>query len=380
MRKFFRVLLRFFREADMFLFAICLISVTYGIILISSVVGESGRSDIYVQTGALFIGTALFVLFSYIDVDIIADKSRLLMIFSVLFILTLYFWGYGEDVGNVSWLRFGSIGVQPAEIVKVPFIIIIAKMISNYKERKTLNTFGALLKILGVFAIIFVAIMFVSRDLGSALVYAFVLVVMLFISGVQLRFFAIGGGVLAAASPLIWLSFLTERQKTRIMAPFDPAFEPDRLDVLWQASQSVKAITAGGFSGQGLGQGRMTQSGTAVPAQRTDFIFSAAGEELGFVGCMLIVLLLTMIIVRCIYIGTKSNSSLSMLVCTGVAAMLILQTVENIGMCLGLLPVIGLTLPFFSYGGSSIVTCFAAMGIVSGIKMRPMPVRYRAYF
>ena len=363
----------------MFLFVICLISAAYGIILISSVVGESGRSDVYVQTGALVIGMALFVLFSYIDVDIIADKSRLLMIFSVLFILTLYFWGYGEDVGNVSWLRFGSIGVQPAEIVKVPFIIIIAKMISNYKERKTLNTFGALLKILGVFAILFGAIMFVSRDLGSALVYAFILVVMLFISGVQLRFFAIGGGILAAAAP-IWLRFLTERQKTRIMAPFDPAFEPDRLDILWQASQSVKAITAGGFSGQGLGQGRMTQSGTAVPAQRTDFIFSAAGEELGFVGCMIIVLLLTMIIVRCIYVGTKSNNSLSMLVCTGVAAMLILQTVENIGMCLGLLPVIGLTLPFFSYGGSSIVTCFAAMGIVSGIKMRPMPVRYRAYF
>jgi rod shape determining protein RodA len=114
-----------------------------------------------------------------------------------------------------------------------------------------------------------------------------------------------------------------------------------------------------------------------IPAQQTDFIFSAVGEELGFIGCMLVVLLLVLIISRCIYTGIKSNNPLGLLVCVGIAAMLIMQMLENIGMCLGVLPVIGITLPFFSYGGSSIVTCFAAMGIVSGIKMRPKPVRFR---
>jgi rod shape determining protein RodA len=114
-----------------------------------------------------------------------------------------------------------------------------------------------------------------------------------------------------------------------------------------------------------------------IPAQHTDFVFSAAGEELGFLGCLLVIMLLIAIIIRCVYVGVKSNNPLGMLVCIGVAGMVIVQMVENIGMALGLMPVIGITLPFFSYGGSSLVTCFAAMGIVSGIKMRPKPVRFR---
>jgi len=114
-----------------------------------------------------------------------------------------------------------------------------------------------------------------------------------------------------------------------------------------------------------------------IPAQHTDFVLSAAGEELGFIGCMVIIILLVVLIIRCFYVGIKSNNPLGMLVCIGVAGMLMVQTVENIGMAIGLMPVIGITLPFFSYGGSSLVTSFAAMGLVSGIKMRPKPVRFR---
>ena len=381
MRNFFRSLMRFLREADIFLLAISLISSIYGILLINSVVRnlESGGSEIYVQIGALVIGAILFVLFSYIDIDIIADKSGFLFVFSVLFISTLFFWGVGANsVGNNAWLRFFGIGIQPAEVVKITFIIIIAKMITNHKERKTLNSTVSILQILLVFAIIFGLIIFVSADLGSALVYVFIMVVMLFAGGVKLRWFAIGIAAVSAASPLIWTRFLTQMQKDRIRAPFQPEIvDPDRLGVLWQPDMSVAAISSGGFVGQGLGKGRMTQA-TLIPEQRTDFIFSAAGEELGFVGCMLIVLLLLAIIIRCVYIGIKSNNTLGFLVCTGIASMFISQMIENIGMCLGILPVIGITLPFFSYGGSSLVTCLAAMGIVSGIKMRPKPVRFRS--
>lgn len=382
MRVILRSLLRFLREADIFLFVLSLISAIYGIILISSVVRNlpSGGSEIYVQIGAFIIGVALFVLFSYVDIDIIADKSGFLLAFSALFISTLYFWGVGmETTGNKAWLRFFGIGIQPAEVVKITFIIIIGKMIANYKERKSLNSIVSLLQIFLVFALLFGLIVAVSADLGSALVYAFILIAMFFVGGVKLRWFALAIAVLGAASPLIWNSFLTDIQKDRILAPFVPeeSIDPGRLRVLWHADQSIHAIKSGGFRGQGLGNGRMTQAGL-IPEQRTDFIFSAAGEELGFVGCILIILLLVAIIVRCVYVGIKSNNSLGLLVCTGIAAMFIMQTFENIGMCLGILPVIGITLPFFSYGGSSIVTCFAAMGIVSGIKMRPKPVRFRA--
>jgi rod shape determining protein RodA len=375
----FRATLRFLREADLVLLVLSIFSSVYGVILISSATanfGTEGR-EVYVQIGALLLGIALFVLFSYIDIDIIADKSWLLYIFSMLFIFTLYFWGEGEqDWGNRAWLRFLGIGVQPAEVVKVTFAIIIAKMIVNYKERKSLNSIISLMQILFVFGSIFVLIIWVSADLGSAIIFVFMLATMLFVGGVKLRWFALGAAILAALSPLLW-NLMEPYQQNRIRAPFFPdVYDPDRQGVLWQAHQSVRAITGGRWTGQGLGNGRFTQAGF-IPEQHTDFVFSVAGEELGFLGCMLIIVLLVAIIVRCFYIGVKSNNPLGLIVCTGLAAKLIAQTFENIGMCLGLLPVIGITLPFFSYGGSSLVTCFAAMGIVSGIKMRPKPIRFR---
>ena len=193
-----------------------------------------------------------------------------------------------------------------------------------------------------------------------------------------MRWFAIGAIGLTAMAPLIWDRFLSEKQQERIMAPYFPEIvDPTRNRVLWQPDLSVEAIATGGILGQGLGNGRLTQTPRAIPAQHTDFIFSAAGEELGFLGCLLVIALLVIVISRCVYIGLKSNNPLGMLVCIGVAGMILTQMVMNIGMALGLLPVIGVTLPFFSYGGSSIVTCFAAMGLVSGIKMRPKPIRFR---
>jgi len=332
-----------------------------------------------VQIGAAVIGLVLFVLFSYVDIDIIADKSRFLFLFSILLISTLLIWGEGEeDVGRGAWLRFGNIGIQPAEVVKVTFIIIMARMITNYKELKTFNSIMSILKLFIVFAIIFGFVLIVSQDIGTALVYFGIIAIMLFAGGMKLRWFLIGAAVITATAPLIWENFLNQKQRDRILAPFAPEIvDPTRQGVLWQPDLSVEAIATGGFLGQGLGNGRLTQTPGAIPAQHTDFIFSAAGEEFGFAGCMFVIILLLIIIIRCVHVGLKSNNPLGMLVCMGVAGMVIVQTIMNIGMALGIMPVIGVTLPFFSYGGSSIVTCFAAMGLVSGIKMRPKPVRFR---
>jgi rod shape determining protein RodA len=378
---FFRTALRFFKEADMLLLVLCLVSAVYGVILISSVVGNraiDGASPVNVQIWSIIIGLALYILFSYVDIDIIADKSRFLFLFSMLLISLLIFWGVGdEEVGNHAWIRFGQIGIQPAEITKVPFIIIIARMITTFRERKTLNSFISLAQIFIVFATLFGYILVVSADMGTALIYLGILIIMLFAGGVKLRWFLISIAVVTTLTAVFFERIFTVRQRDRILAPFMPEIiDPNRTGVLWQSYQSVEAIATGGIRGQGLGNGRLTQSGR-IPAQHTDFIFSAAGEELGFLGCLLIVALLFAIISRCVYVGIKSNNALGMLVCIGSASMLITQTIENIGMTLGFMPVIGITLPFFSYGGSSIVTCFAAMGLVSGIKMRPKPVRFR---
>ena len=356
---------------------ICLISAAYGIVLISS--ATTGGGYISVQIGATVIGVVLFVLFSYLDLDVVADKSTFLLIFSALFILTLLPWGVGVGEGRRTWLRFFGIGIQPGEIVKVPLIIIIARLVVNYQERKTLNSLVSIAHIIAVFAVIFGLSVWVSEDIGTALVYIGILVVMLYIGGVKLRWFALWGGIIAASFPFLLNNFFGPRQRARILSPF-PVFhdmvDPELLaEVLWQPGQSVRAISTGGFTGQGLGRGAITQRGDFF-ALETDFIFAVAGEELGFVGLVGVVLLLTVIIARCIYVGTKSNNPIGMLVCTGVAAMFIVQTIMNIGMTLGMLPVIGIPLPFFSYGGSSIVTYFAAVGIVSGIKMRPKTTKF----
>ena len=375
--RFFKSALLFFRDADMVLLVCSIVSVLYGIILINSITGNAGNI-VYVQVGAMVIGLVLFVLFSYIDIDIIADKSRLLFLFSIALIATLLIWGVGEEVDRRAWLRFLNIGIQPAEIVKIPFIIIIAQMVARFKEYRTFNSFMSILQITIVFAVIFGSVLIISQDIGTALVYFGIFAIMLFAAGMKLRWFAIGAALITIASPLLFENFLNQKQRNRILAPFQQdVIDPTRQFELWQTDRSIEAIATGGFRGQGLGNGRLTQASGGIPAQHTDFVISAAGEELGFLGCMLIIALLVVIISRCVYVGIKSNNPLGMLVCMGVAGMLIVQTIMNIGMALGLLPVIGITLPFFSYGGSSIVTCLAAMGIVSGIKMRPKPVRFR---
>ena len=148
--------------------------------------------------------------------------------------------------------------------------------------------------------------------------------------------------------------------------------ELDPLNVGWQQDRSLLAIGSGQVTGQGLCHGLLTQSGaeSCLPARHTDFIFAVAGEELGLLGCAAFLLLLTAIILRCVQTGLTAPDGMSALVCMGFAGMLLCQTLLNVAMCLYLAPVVGLTLPFFSYGGSSVVTLFAAMGMVSGARFR----------
>ena len=159
--------------------------------------------------------------------------------------------------------------------------------------------------------------------------------------------------------------------------PYVPSIDPDNSGINWQANQSKIALASGQLTGTGLYNGPQSQANRA--GKHTDFIFSVIGEELGMIACVLCILLLMAIAIRCIYIGMTSGTDLGMLVCVGVAGSVLYQTFENTGMCMGVTPVIGITLPFFSYGGSSIVSMFAAMGIVSGIKYKRKPSRYALY-
>ena len=353
-----------------------MLATAYGIVLISSATLHEGTTAyVTTQCKALGIGIVLYFLFSAIDIDILAEKWRFLLVFSVALISLLFVVGIAGDTGNRAWIRFGGSGIQPAEIAKIPFIIILAKQIFDFRSAHKLNRFSSVFALLLLFLLFFGLILKASEDMGTALVYFFIFLIVLFIAGLKFYWFLIGLGGIAAVIPLVWNHLLSENQQQRILAPYDSSIDPSGLGITWQITKCRAAIIHGGFSGMGLYKGTYTQSGM-VSQQHTDLIFSVAGEELGFIGCIAILVLLLAIIIRCFYVGYRSNSLLGMLVCTGMASMLIFQTLENVGMCLGLTPVIGLTLPFFSYGGSSLVTLYAAMGIVSGIKMRPNPSRF----
>lgn len=373
-RKYLKMVREYIKKSDMLLLSLCIICSIYGIVIISSATKSFNTNQyVYIQSGALFLGIIAFVVMSLLDLDIITDKWRWIFAFNILFFLTLVLWGVEGGTGNRGWLRFGPIGIQPAEVVKITFTILLAKQIC-FLNSHNLNAPISVAQLVAHFVVMFGLIILVSDDLGSALVYLVIFIVMLFAAGLKLRWFGLGLLVFAAASPIFW-NMLGDYQKERILAPYFPeVVDPSGLGVTWQANQSKIALASGGLKGAGLYSGIQSQS-DALPFKHTDFIFAVAGEELGLIGCLAIIVLLTAVILRCIYVGIKCNDPKGMLVCMGFAGMLIFQTFENIGMCVGLTPVIGLTLPFFSYGGSSILTLFAAMGVVSGIWFRRKPGR-----
>lgn len=369
------------KRADMLLLALCVTCAIFGIVVIASATSTlDGGSTRYliVQTASLILGIFFYALFTVIDVDSMAERWPALIafeVFSIFLLLTPL--GYADNTGNRAWLRFGFIGVQPAEIDKIIFIIVLAAQINYLKNYKNLNSPLSVLLLLVNCMFSIGLIVGVSKDMGSALVYLFIFIVMLFAAGLKFYWFIAGLAGLAAVTPFFWTHVLNQRYRDRILAPYDATIDPSGQGIRWQANQSKIALASGQLTGTGLYNGRQTQSG-ALPAKQTDFIFSVIGEELGMIACIAVIALLLLIIFRCIKVGVHATNTMSMLICFGVAAWLIFQTFENIGMCIGVAPVIGVTLPFFSYGGSSLVAIFAAMGMVSGIKYRPKPERFRS--
>ena len=372
MKRALPYVLDYIKKADMFLLVLCLICSIYGIVLIwsstRSFPGGGATPFLTVQIAALVLGLVCFVLFSIIDVEVIAQRWKLLLIFNIALLVSLVFFGTGLQGGARIWLRFFGIGIQPSELIKINFVVLMAYHIHYLKEYKKLNSLLSMAQLVIHFGFTFLLI----PDIGNGSIFLIIFLVMLFLSGLKLRWFLFGGGTLAALIPFVW-RFLEEHQRNRIMAPFDPTLDPTNLDLMFQVHRSRIAIASGQITGQGLGQGVQTQSGF-VPLQWTDFIFSVVGEEFGLIGAIVVIVLLLAVIIRCFQVAAGARNLLSGLVAAGVGTFMLFQTVINIGMSLGLMPVIGLPLPFFSYGGSSLVSTFIAMGLVCGVHMRAVPI------
>ena len=372
MRRVWNKITEFYRRGDLLLLFLCVVTTIFGIVIVASATRYSGSYHfIIVQTAALLLGIVLYVAVSLLDIEILAEHRELLLAFNVLFMSTLYIWGV-EVNGNRAWLDLPllPVNIQPAEICKITFVIALAKTMNNHRSK--ISSVKSVAPIVMQTVVMMGLIVVISRDAGSAIVFLFIFLVVAYVGGVRSWWFVAALAVAVAVFPILWEHFIQPHQKERIMMFIDETIDPDGTGVRWDTNRSVAMLSGGGISGQGLFHGAMVQN-HAIAAQHTDFIFSAIGEELGILGCLFTLLLLLAIVIRCVWVGLKTPNYMNRLICIGIAAMLIFQIVSNVGMCIGIMPVIGLTLPFVSYGGSSIVTVYLAMGIVSGIHMRPDP-------
>ena len=372
MRKLWNGLKEFYRHGDLLLLLFCVIASLFGLLIIASTTRFSGSSRFLVVQGtALILGVMLYIAVSLLDIEIVAEHWLLLWLFNTLFMLLLLRWGI-EVNGNRAWLHLPMVpvNIQPAELCKITFVIILAKLFSKHRDR--ISSIPSVASVAGITLFMVGLILVISKDAGSAMVFLFIFLVLAYVSGVRSWWFLLAAVLVFIAFPVFWDKLMQPYQKERIMMFFDSSIDPTGEGVRWDTNRSVAMVSGGGISGQGLFRGAMTQS-HAIDSQYSDFIFSAIGEELGILGCGFTVLLLVAVIVRCIHVGLKTPNFMYRTICFGISAMLVFQVLTNVGMCIGVFPVIGLTLPFISYGGSSIITMFLAMGVVSGIHMRPDP-------
>ena len=286
----------------------------------------------------------------------------LLVLYSMGILSVVLLWG-STVRGTAGWLHFGFFQVQPVEMAKLTLIIFLASFISKKKTE-----LGEIVRIIVSFVLVFVLVVLVLKqpDLGSALVLSGIWAGMLFVSGIRIKhlilLLVVGMTVIGSS----WF-FLAPYQKDRVLTVLEPQADPKGSG--YNVMQAIVAVGSGGLNGKGIGHGSQSQL-NFLPEKHTDFIFSVIAEELGLFGSFLVLFLYGVILYRLKCIALSSQDNFGYLLTVGVMIMLFVQMLVNIGMNIGILPVTGIPLPLLSYGGSSLVTVLAALGLVSGVYMR----------
>lgn len=363
------------KQFDYPLFLAVLILSVIGIIVLRSAIGEAEVTGTWVkQLVCLAIGLVLCITVSAIDYKDFKTLGFLLYVFS-LFLLVLVLVIGKEVNGSKSWLNVPLIGTfQPSEIAKVAFAVVIPLFFERLKEGQdiTKNTIKLL-----IYMAMPIGLIFLQRDVGTALVFIFSFIILLFIYGIPYRYFLAAFGSFLALAPVLWFFVIPAKFphiKSRILTFLFP--EMDLQDKGLQVYRSKMTVGSGQIFGKGLFHGLQTQNSSPfvssynVPEKQNDFIFSVIGEELGFIGSIIILLIIFFILMRCIYIAMNSRDAYGSFLVICITSMLAFHFIENIGMCIGVLPVTGIPLPFISQGGSSLVANFLNVGILLSVSMR----------
>lgn len=361
-----------------FLLVILLITIsTIGVLLIGSAAREyQSRQLIGVITGLI-----LMVVISLIDYSWILNFSWILYVLNLVLLIILKT-GFGEEnLGATRWLNIGGFQFQPTEIAKIILIVFFAMFLMKHED--DLNTAKTIFKAIGLLLLPLVLVL-TQPDLKNTITISVVFCAMMYLAGLSYK---VIGGVLAVVVPMLLIVFFIITQTDfQLPEPLDDAigYQLDRIRT-WndpeaeenssgaiQQNNSITAIGSGQLTGKGLNNNSVSSAnkGNFVAEIHNDFIFAVAGEELGFIGCCAIILILSLIVVQCIRIGRRAKDMAGMLIACGVGTLVAFQSFLNISVATGLLPNTGTTLPFVSYGLTSLWTFFMGMGLVLNVGLQ----------
>lgn len=313
------------------------------------------------------VGLLALVLLLFVDYNNLREYTDIIYWLTVALLVAVKFFG-SEVNGTAGWFKIGSRGFQPAEFGKVFMIVVLAKEFAKRTEGKKdgIRTFRELFPMLWRFAIAFALIVW-QPDFGTAMVYAVIFIGMMFVAKTSFKLIGILFGVVAVASPGVYF-LLADYQKKRLISFINPALDPDAA---LQVTRAKEVASSGGMTGKGLFSNELLTQGTGyLPYAETDFIFASTTEAIGCLGAALVVLLYLAFIIRMFMLATRAKDDFGAYLIVGVACMFLFHVIENIGMNIGMLPVTGIPLPFFSYGGSNMLSCMLALSLVLNVNLR----------
>ena len=355
----------YFRFTDKFLWLLVIAINTMSLVIIASMQRSGEYNYLRTQAIALSIGAIGAIAISCIDYKYIQKLWWLAGLTGFGLIALVFLFGQRvEGTDDTAWINVGGYSLQPSEIVKICFIITLSMHLSYLVKNDYMKSFLHIC-LLGVHGAIPVLLIHFQGDDGSALIFALIFIIMTFSAGVQIRYYISVFLAIALAAPFVWTKILNDDQRNRFLVLLD--LDENAKSVYgWQQYQAKLSIFAGGYTGEGLFKGQRVAY-AIVPEQENDFIFTVIGEELGFLGCCVVLLLFIALLFRIFYKSANARDEFGQNLCLGVFALLFSQVAVNLGMVLGFLPVVGVTLPFFSAGGTSVLGIMLCMGIVQSV-------------
>ncbi len=365
MRHIFAKFADFVRESDKILLSLCFLASAYGCMAVFSATRYMNNiRPFIVQSLCLVMGFAVIFVVSFFEYDRYIKYWPVAAVIGIIPVILTFFIGFApEGTDDKAWLDLGITTFQPSELLKICFVVSFSYHLS--KAGKDINKIKTLIPVC-IHGAIPIALIHFQGDDGTALIFAAMVVIMLWSAGLSWKYFVAAFSTLLVSSPIIYFFIMNDTHRERLKNMLD--IDADIQGTGWQQYRGRQALANGGFWGQGYLKGDLTQLGKAgVPEGHNDFIFVSIGEELGVIGCVAVIILLAAVCIRCLQIAKLSSRSDGKYICVGIFAMIFAQIIVNIGMCTSVTPVIGVTLPFFSAGGTSLLCLFLGISLVHNV-------------